>query len=204
MWSACVAFPTHLGPRTWHVYRSRRSTSSRNRFSAAELGRGRFRACELQAMSAHLRPHASDLSTGARGPVPGAPGPRATGSRVHGAQGHRAHGPACSATTELCRARCRRAGARAHAQLRAGDDCHVWSSSRGGAGSRTGISRDGADPSPRRDGRAHARRRSPAVRVVVAAMVPHHCHAAHETHWPRGPSPRHTALETPRSSEPWA
>ena len=71
-------------------------------------------------------------------------------------------------------------------------------------GSRTGISRDGADPSPRRDGRAHARRRSPAVRVVVAAMVPHHCHAAHETHWPRGPSPRHTALETPRSSEPWA
>ena len=71
-------------------------------------------------------------------------------------------------------------------------------------GSRTGISRDGADPSPRRDGRAHARRRSPAVRVVVAAMVPHHCHAAHETPWPRGPSPSHTALETPRSSEPWA
>ena len=71
-------------------------------------------------------------------------------------------------------------------------------------GSRAGISRDGADPSPRRDGRAHARRRSPAVRVVVAAMVPHHCHAAHETRWPRGPSPRHTALDTPRSSELWA
>lgn len=71
-------------------------------------------------------------------------------------------------------------------------------------GSRTGISRDGADPSPRRDGRAHARRRSPAVRVVVAAMVPHCCHAAHETPWPGGPSPSHTALETPRSSELWA
>lgn len=71
-------------------------------------------------------------------------------------------------------------------------------------GSRTGISRDGADPSPRRDGRAHARRRSPAVRVVVAAMVPHHCHAAHETPWPRGPSPSHTALEAPRSSAPGA
>lgn len=71
-------------------------------------------------------------------------------------------------------------------------------------GSRAGTGRDGADPSPRRDGRAHARRRSPAVRVVVAAMVPHCCHAAHETPWPGGPSPSHTALETPRSSELWA
>ena len=143
MWSACVAFPTHLGPRTWHVYRSRRSTSSRNRFSAAELGRGRFRACELHAMSAHLRPHASDrrAGPGARGPVPGAPGPRATGSRVHGVKG-----PACSRSTELWCARCRRAGARARAQLRAGVGCHVWSSSRGDVGSRAGTSSDGEDP----------------------------------------------------------
>ena len=71
-------------------------------------------------------------------------------------------------------------------------------------GSRAGTGRDGADPSPRRDGRALARRRSPAVRVVVAAMVPHHCHAAHETPWPRGPSPSHMALEAPRSSAPGA